>query len=381
MNRKTYRKILNDYSHAVPVGQWTAMTGHHLFNLFKKVCPIWNPCAFNDFIDETQDFVIDRFLHEKTLKAGSYQYVYDPDHKHKPEGDWEQTEKGWSQKDGKPSEKKPQTQSNRISFKVPLSAKEKGFVSKHLKTSSHSEYLKQVNSAACIRESIEDSMGKPNHTIDRLIDDFTGAGYANETGKMLSILAAHSFGHLTPDYRTGFDTSFDNFKKPTPEALEAFKKYREREVEVLKHAGFVTPKGTIRLFRNSASTAQLKGAEVKEDYTAEDYEKLMGHEFKYSGNHSESWSLNPNLDWEGVKITAEVPAEAVIASFVGRKGNKCETFAYQDDEDECEVIICADLVDKVACVSYDGKKETDFVSDFHQTWQKQQKAFLESVDN
>ena len=127
----------------------------------------------------------------------------------------------------------------------------------------------------------------------------------------------------------------------------------KREQQVLKRAGLVTKDGKVRLFSNVGKSLfkyHTDGINI------DNFSDHIGETMQYRGSHIQSWTFKPDLSWDGAKIYAEVPLEAVVASFVGRKGHKI-SFQHMD---ECECMICSSLVHEVQLVGKDYKCNSTF---------------------
>ena len=75
----------------------------------------------------------------------------------------------------------------------------------------------------------------------------------------------------------------------------------------------------------------------------------FGQKGNYSGNNIESWTTNPDLEWEGTKVMAKVPITSCIASCIGRRTNPFMK------TDECEIMVCGKEIPQVTAIGRGGK--------------------------
>ena len=190
------------------------------------------------------------------------------------------------------------------------------------------------------------SLNESLPNIESKINYFSGSGYKGSNAKKLALLAAYHFGFEKGDFRTDYKKE----PPPDPKEVEEYARYLKIEQDILRKSGLVTKDGKVRLFRNVGESL-FRYHKEDDPIQYSTYKQHYGATMEYRGSHIECWTFKPDLHWEGAKIYAEVPIEAVIGSFIGRGGTGD---SYQHNS-ECECTICTtDFVKEVRLVGSDS---------------------------
>lgn len=288
--------------------------------------------------------------------ADKAKYVYDPEHKQNPGAQYHKTDKGWylnkekGKEENESIKQKPQP--------VVITQAEQAYINNYKQQDGKFNafgYIYGLGGFSSARKAAQEKYPVEGSTIQYKIHDFSGGGFGKApNAKYLANLAAWHFNLGKGDYRTKGVLG----EKPSDEQLKEYAQYLKREQEIVKRAGLVTKDGKVRLFRNVGHSL----FEYHTDgITFSNYTEHYGAKMQYRGSHIQSWTFRPDLTWNGAKIYAEVPLEAVVASFIGR--NSVDTFSHMSEK---ECMICSSLVHQVHLVGESSYCLKDFKDKYFQ---------------
>ena len=157
--------------------------------------------------------------------------------------------------------------------------------------------------------------------------------------RAVPVLATHiarfyGLDNLDSDFRT---TGVKDLPNSPPELLNQLGDLISYEQAVIRAAGLVNPDGTVTLFRNCGK---------------EQVDALTQTGRGYQGSNVESWTIRPDMNWGGTKITANIPLKYCIASCIGRKGHPFK------HPGQSEITVCGTFVKKVQTITAENLKTT-----------------------
>lgn len=275
--------------------------------------------------------------------------------------------------------KKAQLQIRRRKGEAVISEEDKEYVKKFYKNDKFNidSFVRELGSFGTIREetykehgitSLES--GCPN--IEKKMNYFSNSGYKGSNAQKLALLAAFHFGFEKGDFRTDYKKE----PPPTKEEIEEYGRYIKIEQDILRKSGLVTKDGKVRLYRNVGQSL-FRYHKPDDPIQYSTYKDHYGATMEYRGSHIESWSFIPDLGWDGAKIYADVPIEAVIGSFIGRYHK--DSYGHMGEK-EC-TICTSEFVKEVRLVGHNGYCMPEIQKKWEEDLQEQFGATVDDYEN
>ena len=301
-------------------------------------------------------------IFEQTIIAGDKpKYIPDKTHSKNPGADYHKTEKGWYLNKTNHKEHNIENDQSKVLHKsdktITPTSDEIEYMKKYYKQDGFFDsidFVNHLNYFSDARREAKKFCKVVGQDIQNKIHGFSGNDYGESlNAKTLANLAAWHFNLGKGDYRTNFVLG----EKPNEKLLKQYAQYIKREQEVLRRSGLVTKDGKVRLFRNVGKSLF---AYHEDGMNIDNFTDHIGETMQYRGSHIESWTFYPDLNWDGAKIYAEVPLEAVVASFVGR--DHINPFQHMSEK---ECMICSSLIHEVQLVGKDTECYADFKTKYY----------------